>query len=70
MSGLCIAVITGEQTGVQPGHRGVVQRKADKIASAASRAITYEAVAREFYAVKAESWSEGHATKWMRMNEL
>ncbi len=31
---------------------------------------TYEAVAREFHAVKAEGWSEAHATKWLRMNEL
>ncbi|HOX69133.1 MAG TPA: integrase arm-type DNA-binding domain-containing protein [Burkholderiaceae bacterium] len=52
------------------GTNPVQQRKADKIASAASSAITYEAVAREFHGVKASGWSEGHATKWIRMNEL
>lgn len=33
-------------------------------------ASTYELVAREFHKVKAEGWSESHATKWIRMNEL
>lgn len=31
---------------------------------------TFELVAREFHQVKADGWSEGHATKWLRMIEL
>lgn len=54
----------------QGGINPVQQRKADKIATAISNATTYEAVAREFHALKSEIWSEGHATKWIRMNEL
>ncbi len=54
------------QTGTNP----VQARKANKIAKAASSANTFEAVAREFHAIKASGWSEGHATKWLRMNEL
>jgi integrase len=33
-------------------------------------ANTYETVAREFHAHKAQEWSEGHGIKWIRMNEL
>lgn len=33
-------------------------------------ANTFETVAREFHALKAAGWSEGHGTKWIRMNEL
>ncbi len=33
-------------------------------------ANTYEMVAREFHQVKAEGWSEAHAIKWLRLNEL
>lgn len=54
------------QTGANP----VQERKARKIAQEASAATTFEAVAREFHAVKVSGWSEGHATKWLRMNEL
>jgi integrase len=39
-------------------------------ATAAAAANTFEAVAREFHTLKAGGWSEGHATKWLRMNEL
>jgi hypothetical protein len=35
-----------------------------------SAASTYELVAREFHKLKAESWSEAHCQKWIRMNEL
>lgn len=42
----------------------------DRQATATAAANTFEAVAREFHAVKAGGWSEGHATKWLRMNEL
>lgn len=33
-------------------------------------ANTFELVAREFHKIKAEGWSESHATKWLRMNEI
>lgn len=31
---------------------------------------TYEAVAKEFHKIMSSGWSEGHATKWLRTNEL
>jgi len=52
------------------GTNPVQQRKAEKAERAASSATTYEAAAREFHGTKASEWSEGHATKWLRMNEL
>ena len=45
-------------------------KREDQQATATAAANTFEAVAREFHALKAGSWSEGHATKWLRMNEL
>jgi len=42
------------------------KKQADKLAAA----NTYETVAREFHAIKATGWSEAHAGKWIRMNEL
>ena len=39
-------------------------------ATVTAAANTFEAVAREFHTLKAGGWSEGHATKWLRMNEL
>ncbi len=45
-------------------------RKLEKLTKAATGAITFEAVAREFHAVKAAGWSDGHGTKWLRMNEI
>jgi integrase len=54
----------------QAGANPVQQRKAEKAERAASGAKTYEAAAREFHGTKAGEWSEGHATKWLRMNEL
>ena len=42
----------------------------DRQAKAIAATNTYETVAREFHKVKAEGWSEGHAFKWLRMNEL
>ena len=54
----------------QSGTNPVQARKADKIAKAASNATTFEAVAREFHGVQKAGWSEGHASKWIRMNEL
>ncbi|MDE2565327.1 MAG: integrase arm-type DNA-binding domain-containing protein [Burkholderiales bacterium] len=48
------------------GINPVQQRKAEKIASAVNSATTFEAVAREFHAVKAASWSPNHAAQWLR----
>ena len=39
-------------------------------ATTAAAANTFEVVAREFHALKAGGWSEGHASKWLRMNEM
>lgn len=44
------------------------QDAADAVKLAATN--TYETVAREFQAIKATGWSEAHAGKWLRMNEL
>lgn len=52
------------------GSDPVQVRQAEKLTKAATGATTYETVAREFHGVKAAGWSEGHATKWLRMNEL
>ncbi len=60
------AARTTRKSGTNP----VQQRKADKAEKAASSATTYEAAAREFHGTKASEWSEGHGTKWLRMNEL
>jgi integrase len=54
----------------QNGTNPVQARKAAKVVKAASNATTFETVAREFHGVKKGGWSEGHATKWIRMNEL
>jgi integrase len=45
-------------------------KREEKQTSTAAAANTYEAVARDFHSTKAPGWSEGHATKWLRMNEL
>ncbi len=45
-------------------------KREEKQAKEAAAGSTFELVAREFHAVKASGWSEGHATKWLRMNEL
>jgi integrase len=52
------------------GTDPVQARKADKLTKQASNATTYEAVAREFHGIKTAGWSEEHAAKWLRMNEL
>lgn len=52
------------------GSDPVQVRQAEKLTRAATSATTYETVAREFHGVKSAGWSEGHATKWLRMNEL
>ena len=46
------------------GTDPVQQRKADKLASSASSATTFEAVAREFYDTKVADWSPNHAAQW------
>ena len=53
------------QGGVDP----VQQRQGDKIISNAKSATTFEAVAREFHALKADTWSPSHADKWLRSSE-
>ena len=52
--------------GIDPS---AAKQEAIQVAKLAA-ASTYELVAREFHKVKAEGWSESHATKWIRMNEL
>ena len=51
------------------GTNPVQQRKADKLASSASKATTFEAVAREFHGTKNESWSVNHSAQWLRCLE-
>ena len=55
------------QAGVNPVHL----RRADKLAKATSNNTTFEAVAREFHAVKSSggAWSEDHAAQWFRSLE-
>ena len=55
----------------QAGTNPVQQRKADALASKASNATTFEAVARELHAVKAtpDGWSANHAAQWLRCLE-
>lgn len=45
-------------------------KREEKQTKSIEAANTYEAVALEFHAMKAASWSEGHGAKWLRMNEL
>ena len=51
------------------GTNPVQQRKAERLASRASSATTFEAVAREFHATKADAWSPSYAEKWLRLQE-
>lgn len=52
--------------GIDPN---VFKRQAALVAIEAA-STTYESVAKEFHNVKSPGWSEGHAAKWLRMNEL
>jgi integrase len=52
------------------GADPVQVRQAEKLTKAATGATTFEMVAREFHGIKAAGWSDGHAVKWLRMNEL
>ena len=49
----------------QSGTNPVQKRKADKIASAAKSATTFEGVAREFFAAKEASWSPAYSGRWI-----
>lgn len=51
------------------GTNPVQSRKAEKAAATIGSATTYEAVARELYALKAPTWSENHAHQWLRCQE-
>ncbi|MFM2059406.1 MAG: hypothetical protein RLY71_3791 [Pseudomonadota bacterium] len=53
------------ETGTDP----VQARKAEKLATSASKAITFEAVAREFHQTKADGWSTAHGARWIRAME-
>ena len=53
------------------GTDPVQKRKAEKLASSASNAVTFEAVARELHTSKAtpEGWGTHHAKQWLRCLE-
>jgi integrase len=51
---------------VDPSTEKQEAKQAQKFAAA----NTYETVAREFHSLKASTWSEAHAGKWLRMSEL
>ncbi|WP_422016903.1 tyrosine-type recombinase/integrase [Roseateles sp.] len=53
------------ELGVDP----VQARQVQKATKTASAATTFEAVAREFHAAKAEGWSTVHAKQWLRCCE-
>lgn len=52
--------------GVDPSTAKQEAKEAAKQAAA----NTYETLAREYHGLKAGGWSEAHAGKWLRMNEL
>lgn len=52
--------------GIDPSTAKQESKQAEKLAAA----NTYETLAREFHKLKADGWSESHAGKWLRMNEL
>lgn len=53
----------------EQGADPVQARQVAKAVKAASAAITFEAVAREYHAAKAEGWSTTHAKQWLRCCE-
>jgi integrase len=53
----------------QSGANPVQRRKAERAAATISSATTFEAIARELYGVLRPSWSEAHATQWLRCCE-
>ena len=53
------------------GTDPVQERKQDQANKQTTSASTYETVAREFHAIQAAAkWSSGHASKWLRTQEL
>lgn len=52
--------------GIDPS---TAKREAKQSAVTAA-STTYDAVAREFHKTQSPGWSDGHASKWLRMNEL
>ena len=52
--------------GIDPSAAKAEERQVKTTAAA----NTFETVAREFHALKTPGWSDGHGTKWIRMNEL
>lgn len=53
----------------EAGTNPVQKRKADKLTTAAAKAVTFEAVAREFHQSKAQGWSASHADRWVSLME-
>ena len=53
----------------QSGSNPAQKRRAAKLSKATSNATTFEAVAREYHALKASSWSTTHAAQWLRCVE-
>jgi integrase len=45
-------------------------KREEKQSAVTAASTTYEAVAREFHKTQLPGWSDGHASKWLRMNEL
>lgn len=52
------------------GTDPVQRRKMEKAAALAEIANTYELLARAFHAKQAPNWSEVHAAKWLRLQEM
>lgn len=52
------------------GTDPVVRRRVDKAAALANHSNTYELLARAFHCKQAPSWSEVHAAKWLRLQEM
>lgn len=53
----------------EQGADPVQARQVARAVKAASAAVTFEAVAREYHAAKAEGWSATHAKQWLRCCE-
>lgn len=51
------------------GTNPVQKRKADKLATSASSATTFEGVAREYFGTKASSWSPRYTARWIQRME-
>lgn len=52
------------------GSDPVQKRKVEKAAALANFANTYELLARAFHTKEAPTWSEVHAAKWLRLQEM